>query len=318
MAVNQALAEATPATIVDGFSSKEWDQETDDMIDVEDLARMAEGEPDGEQNDEEAPAEDSTEATETAEAAPSLIKVGEKEYDPTELAELVSKGEGFTQKTQTLAEERREFESAVVFANDIATAFDTPDGARALIERMMKTAMEKHGSSFTGVAPVGGIQLDEYADDDVKQVAQVALATHAENAQLKAIVDAQGKQIAEFGKFLEQHGGVIAETSLRASAPPIVAELERLYKVKVTADDIADAVRTTGEKDPIKAFKLANFDKLATGALKPAIQAAQPRNTPAPSSSEVFDFSNMGFAEVQANLNAGKVPKGFKPTKPRF
>lgn len=42
--------------------------------------------------------------------ADDLIKVGDKEYTPAQLAELVSKGEDYTKKTQSVAEERKAFQ----------------------------------------------------------------------------------------------------------------------------------------------------------------------------------------------------------------
>lgn len=252
----------------------------------------------GDEPDESGPIEPApTEQTEAETPTEGTIRIGEREYQPSELAELVSKGEDYTRKTMALADERKNLEADAQTARELRQALKDPVKLREFRDYIDSIA----GGSQPASSPSPSVGLppnwEEWTDNERE--------LYQENQHVKA-------QLAQLGSTLKEvreHLAGQTQRDQRSLAAREAAEaLSTEWNVQVTADQVLEAMIATKLDDPEAAWLKANKASIQNAMARPAPAAKKP-NTPG-TRGKTFDASHMSADEIRSRMSRGEIPTG--------
>jgi chaperonin cofactor prefoldin len=250
-------------------------------------------------------------------AEPTEIKIGDKTFTPEQLAELVSKGEDYTKKTQELSKEREaqktELEAGQTYLSAMKTFEQSPAGAAQVIDAFLNFAKQRYGDAFLDHLTVG-IDFDNLSDEGkvlnnrLRTVSQNAQQLHQENQTLKA-------RIAEADKALEELKPVIENAKVAEAIDAAVMTIKRDLHADVTPTVLRKMIADTGERDPVKAFKLATYEERERrGYQKGYTAKTRTPDMPDANQGNMVDFDTMTADEIVRAMQKGLAPAGMKPS----
>lgn len=248
---------------------------------------------------------------------PAKISLGGEEYDPDTLAELVSKGKDYTQKTQTLAEQRREVEAlqsriqqdpvGVVMAAINAAPASERKALAAEFAKMQGLSVidAQTGQPMTANTRPEDMRPPEW-DDMVPNEQKLWLANQELRGQLQA-----------FGTAFNEVKGYIDEQRQERQFSTQVQLAQAAIKAE-TGQDIPGeafelAVKETGIKDPESAWLKKHWKDLAKGAYQAGTQSAPgvKPDTPSSSGDKTYDPNDPDLTvdQIERLLAAGYRPE---------
>lgn len=236
--------------------------------------------------------EEEAQEQEQEESTPQRIRLGEQEFDPEELADLVEKGRDYTRKTQALAEERKAIEP-------IKEVYETfmklsPDQQQRVVAAINGSPGGNDTPMPTGIAQA--LKDANYEDDIVAAFA----AIEQRNQQLETIVSSI---LPEFKNFVREVRG---DTEARTVSERMQAE----YGITVKPEDLRKAQAETKIEDLEAAWLKANKAALLSGAVKARAKPGPKPRTPE-GESKGFDIGNATADEIFDAVQRGliEIPK---------
>ncbi len=248
---------------------------------------------------EAAPEESPTAPSETD--PPAEIELFGEKYAPDSLKELLSNGQEFARKNQELADQRKASDAEIDAFNGLKSMIEgSPQTARAAIDFLRQEAITKHGDAFETASAEATPELPALSNE-ARWVKSIVDQAKSETSKLRTQVSQQAKQLEAVHDFLKEHGETLKGATFAQTASTAIAALKSEFGLDVTAADLAQAMKGEGINDPIKAWKLANLDRLRTQAISP------PRSTPK-SGSKTFDPDSKTADEIVRLMNLGFTP----------
>lgn len=203
------------------------------------------------------------------------ISIGGKEYTVSQAAELVSKGEDYTRKTQALSSEKEEIER---YKQELEEYRGVRDGLAAAPEFTVRRIAELAGVDLQQLAGTprdergrfakSSINPDELSDEG----RMLHSAFSSENSDLRAQNDELRGYIKQLGGQLEQASKFGREVMQNQSTSQASELLKQQFGVEITSTELRHLASKHGVDDPIAAWKLENFDLVQKGAFKSGVQ----------------------------------------------
>jgi regulator of replication initiation timing len=247
--------------------------------------------------------------------APTEIKVGDKTFTPEKLAEIVSKGEDYTKKTQELSQEREEFKTDLDAGKTYLGALKVFDsgaqGAAQVIDQFVNAAKARYGDAFTEHM-MSGIDFENLSEEGqklntrIRTLSSQAQSLFNENQELKVKLEAADKSLAELKPVLE----TAKQTEAIDAA---VINIKRDLKVEVTSTDLRKMMKDTGEADPVKAYKLATYEEAQKRGYNRGYSAkSKTPDMPDANQGKTFDPTKTTADETLRLLQRGFQPVGVR------
>jgi len=243
---------------------------------------------------EEPSGEDSSAKSETSEEA--ALEASTKTEEPAEDKSDRLRHEDYTRKTQALAEERKAFERESGIGKEFLESIQTPEGLKHLREQLDAYELREFGRTQSTQSDI------EYSEEGLALKATI-------EAQSKAIRDLMGELKTIKESALPEIESIRAEKRLMNAS----SELKSAHGVDVPPAKLREFMESTGETDPIKAYKLATYDDAIRqsysqghqkAASKPAIPKGNARGVDADDENSTADdiFVRMVLdSKAQAN-----------------
>ncbi len=222
------------------------------------------------------------------------VKIGDAEYDPEELAELVSKGSDYTRKTQELAEQRRRVEEYA----KVADFFESlpPEKQQAALKALQTAVMDQPQPAEPEKRYSEKLRESQYEDDIVEAFSYV----EQQNAQLR-------QQMAEIMRVIPEVKAFVQETKGDAEARAAAEQLKAEFKVDVSPSELRKLQKETGIQDMEAAWLKANKEGLIKGAFRQGHREGQKARplTPTGESKAFRVEQDTSPEEILNAINAG-------------
>ena len=153
--------------------------------------------------------------------------------DPEALKGELNKAKGFTQKTQALADERREIEAIRKDAEDfkeLQAIFDDPAKRTQFLTEMAALGQTS--------APGPSVNLDELTDQE---------------RALYDLLQSEKARSDRFEKLLEEVLPTARKAQESERVTAALAKAKETYGIEVSPADLAEAMKTLGTADPLHA-----------------------------------------------------------------
>ncbi len=202
------------------------------------------------------------EAPETGTEQDETIQIDDATYSVAEVKELLSKGKDYTEKTQALADERREIEEQkqiVEVFGDFMAALNDPSRVQEAIDWVQQAASKTLGQPYQGA---DGIDLEDPTENESILYKQVTTA-HQQMAAMRAEVQQLKAALADLQPILQ-------ETTQAKQDAANVSRVKASLNVDVTPAQIKEAMKATGVADPVGAIAVMIQKKgLTAGGKEP-------------------------------------------------
>lgn len=188
------------------------------------------------------------------------VKVGDREFDPTELDALVSKGQDYTRKTQELADQRRQLQSD---QEELGSLRQLNDLWKVNPQAVVQTLAQQAGVQIGSNKPEVPDDWETWTANEKRLYGELQGA----NA---TIAKAQGT-LESVQRFM---GEVAQKDRISGQAGVAQNKLKADLGIDVTRDELMEAVRKTGINDPEAAWLKENSTALLKAATARATSQA--------------------------------------------
>lgn len=209
----------------------------------------------------------------------SEVTIGDKSYSQELLAELVSKGEGFTRNSMALADQRRALEPVIQLQEYLNQL--PPEGREELFKLGAQIDERyRQGTPPAAAVPISapppaapvpvileGIEEKDLSDEGVA-LYKVIQAQAARSSQDTALIRGLVNQVRELGGVLPDIQGFIADVQGDKQAAATAAAIKAEWGVDVTPQQLRENARATGISDMEAAWLKVNKQAIVAGTFK--------------------------------------------------
>lgn len=193
---------------------------------------------------------------------PQTVKVGDKEYTLDELSEYVSKGQDYTKKTQQLAEERKTLSEKAQLYDRFLESWETdPHSTLQELERLANQVRPRDTRGRFQAMP----------EIDPETMTENERALYERTKSLEAALE-------RAGGALEKAEYVAKSVQMDRAAQKAALDIQAEYGIQTNALELLALMDKHGVSDPMKAWKIENFDTVKETAVKAGqVAASKPK-----------------------------------------